>query len=121
MPSAHHSVVAKARRYRAEPERVDIIAGEPLVAIVHGVHATFMCLHQPIQAVRVRSPQSIVDVPPPGVAGPDLGTRCRRERVVCATCELEVPWTPVRYGNDTYCCHGCAAGGPCSCSYDDAG
>jgi nucleotide-binding universal stress UspA family protein len=39
MPSALHSVLAKARRYRAEPERVDIVADEPLVAIVHGLHA----------------------------------------------------------------------------------
>ena len=39
MPSAHHSVAAKAQRYRAEPERVVIVAAEPLVAIVHGLHA----------------------------------------------------------------------------------
>jgi hypothetical protein len=45
MPSAHHSVVAKARRYRAEPERVDILATEPLVAIVHGLHADHTVRH----------------------------------------------------------------------------
>src|SRR5919205_135046 len=45
MPSAHHSVVAKARRYRAEPERVDILADEPLVAIVHGLHADHTVRH----------------------------------------------------------------------------
>ena len=45
MPSAHHSVVAKARRYRAEPERVDILADDPLVAIVHGLHADHTVRH----------------------------------------------------------------------------
>src|SRR5919199_3434860 len=45
MPSAHHSVVAKARRYRAEPERVDIVADDPLVAIVHGLHADHTVRH----------------------------------------------------------------------------
>jgi hypothetical protein len=45
MPSAHHSVVAKARRYRSEPERVDIVAAEPLVAIVHGLHADHTVRH----------------------------------------------------------------------------
>ena len=39
MPSAHHSVIAKARRYRAEPERVEILVDKPLLAIVHGLHA----------------------------------------------------------------------------------
>jgi hypothetical protein len=39
MASARHSVVAKARRYRAEPERVEIVAVEPLLATVHGLHA----------------------------------------------------------------------------------
>jgi hypothetical protein len=45
MPSAHHSVVAKARRYRTEPERVDVVAAEPLVAIVHGLHADHTVRH----------------------------------------------------------------------------
>jgi hypothetical protein len=45
MPSAHHSVVAKARRYRTEPERVDIVADDPLVAIVHGLHADHTVRH----------------------------------------------------------------------------
>jgi len=39
MPSSRHSMLAKAARYRAEPDRVDILATEPLVAVVHGLHA----------------------------------------------------------------------------------
>jgi hypothetical protein len=39
MPSARHSVLAKAARYRTEPDRVDILASDPLVAVVHGLHA----------------------------------------------------------------------------------
>jgi hypothetical protein len=39
MPSARHSVLAKAARYRSEPERVKILSDEPLFAIVHGLHA----------------------------------------------------------------------------------
>jgi hypothetical protein len=29
MPSARHSVLAKARRYREEPDRVEVLANEP--------------------------------------------------------------------------------------------
>jgi hypothetical protein len=39
MPSSRHSVLAKAARYRTEPDRVDILVREPLVAVVHGLHA----------------------------------------------------------------------------------
>src|ERR1051326_5516238 len=60
-----------------------------------------------------------VDVPTQPSADPDL-VAGRREVVVCATCELDVPWTPIRRGVLSYCCEGCAAGGPCCCSYDDA-
>jgi hypothetical protein len=42
-----------------------------------------------------------------------------REMPICANCELEVPWTPVQRGGNTFCCAGCALGGPCSCSYDN--
>jgi transcription elongation factor GreA len=38
---------------------------------------------------------------------------------LCAGCELEVAWPPVERAGRTYCCDGCAAGGPCCCSYDD--
>jgi HAD superfamily hydrolase (TIGR01509 family) len=39
MPSSRHSVLAKAARYRTEPHRVGILVSEPLVAVVHGLHA----------------------------------------------------------------------------------
>src|SRR5438046_2977456 len=59
----------------------------------------------------------IDEVPPHPTHDPMLAVG--RETVICATCELEVPWTPVRRGARAYCCEGCAVGGPCSCSYDD--
>jgi transcription elongation factor GreA len=40
--------------------------------------------------------------------------------VVCATCEVEVAWAPVWRNGQAYCCQGCAAGGPCCCSYDES-
>jgi transcription elongation GreA/GreB family factor len=39
--------------------------------------------------------------------------------VQCATCEIEVAWPTVKQAGRHYCCAGCAAGGPCSCSYDE--
>lgn len=35
----------------------------------------------------------------------------------CATCEIEILWPPITAQGKTYCCAGCAAGGPCSCDY----
>jgi transcription elongation factor GreA len=37
----------------------------------------------------------------------------------CATCELEISWRPIERGHDRFCCDGCAAGGPCTCTYDE--
>ena len=45
MPSTRHSVLAKAGRYRTEPERVEIVVDEPLLAIVHGLHADHTVRH----------------------------------------------------------------------------
>ena len=59
------------------------------------------------------------EVPPRPSIDSTLEAEMGRGTVVCATCELEVRWTPVRRGMRAYCCDGCAAGGPCSCSYDD--
>jgi transcription elongation factor GreA len=42
-----------------------------------------------------------------------------RQTTRCATCELHVDWPPVEQAGRDYCCAGCAAGGPCYCSYDD--
>lgn len=39
--------------------------------------------------------------------------------VSCATCELEIGWRPVSRGHERFCCDGCAAGGPCTCTYDE--
>jgi len=38
---------------------------------------------------------------------------------VCASCEVVVRWRPTRAGGLPFCCPGCAAGGPCTCSYDE--
>jgi transcription elongation factor GreA len=39
--------------------------------------------------------------------------------VSCATCELEIGWKPISRGHERFCCDGCAAGGPCTCTYDE--
>ena len=36
----------------------------------------------------------------------------------CGTCGVEIPWRPAVHRGQTYCCGGCAQGGPCYCSYD---
>jgi hypothetical protein len=35
----------------------------------------------------------------------------------CASCDIEIDISPVIIENTLYCCHGCAKGGPCVCSY----
>ncbi len=37
----------------------------------------------------------------------------------CASCELDIDWSPVEQAGRYFCCAGCAAGGPCCCSYDE--
>jgi hypothetical protein len=37
----------------------------------------------------------------------------------CATCGLEVRHAPTFHVGLAFCCVGCAADGPCTCSYDD--
>ena len=39
--------------------------------------------------------------------------------VSCASCELEIGWQPISRGHECFCCDGCAAGGPCTCTYDE--
>lgn len=39
-------------------------------------------------------------------------------RSACVGCEAEFAWEPVVHAGLTYCCEGCSAGGPCTCSYD---
>ena len=36
----------------------------------------------------------------------------------CANCGVDIPWRPAIHHGKTYCCGGCAQGGPCYCSYD---
>jgi hypothetical protein len=36
----------------------------------------------------------------------------------CASCEGEIPGSPVYRMDEAYCCLGCAAGGPCMCTYE---
>lgn len=37
----------------------------------------------------------------------------------CVTCELEIAGTPVFHVGLPFCCGGCVANGPCTCSYDE--
>ena len=37
----------------------------------------------------------------------------------CVTCEIEITGPATFYVGLPFCCAGCAAGGPCMCSYDD--
>ncbi len=38
-------------------------------------------------------------------------------RVRCANCDIEILWPAVVVQDISYCCTGCAAGGPCTCDY----
>ncbi len=35
----------------------------------------------------------------------------------CANCDIDILWSPTVLQGKTYCCSGCAAGGPCCCDY----
>jgi len=37
----------------------------------------------------------------------------------CETCGIVIRWQPTIIGDKTYCCLGCAQGGPCECDYDN--
>src|SRR5207244_9452306 len=91
--------------------------GDSGVRIRVHVHRTFTLVQRQLQHNRRRLDLEIDEVPQHSTHDPMLPVR--RETVICATCELEVPWTPVRRGARAYCCEGCAVGGPCFCSYDD--
>jgi hypothetical protein len=36
---------------------------------------------------------------------------------VCANCEIPIRWQPTIVDGQTFCCLGCAEGGPCKCDY----
>jgi hypothetical protein len=40
--------------------------------------------------------------------------------LTCVTCEIEIAGHPTFHVGMPFCCAGCAAGGPCTCSYDDS-
>ncbi|HEY4384873.1 MAG TPA: hypothetical protein VGN34_10405 [Ktedonobacteraceae bacterium] len=45
-------------------------------------------------------------------------TRCSSPALPrCANCDIEFPWSSIVVRGISYCCTGCAAGGPCSCDY----
>jgi len=37
----------------------------------------------------------------------------------CANCGIRIRWRPTVVDGQTYCCLGCAMGGPCSCDYSN--
>jgi hypothetical protein len=37
----------------------------------------------------------------------------------CAKCGIRIRWQPTIVDGETYCCLGCAMGGPCSCDYSN--
>jgi hypothetical protein len=39
MPSQRHSIVAKARRYREETDRLQLVARDPLTVVINGFHS----------------------------------------------------------------------------------
>ena len=39
------------------------------------------------------------------------------QAVRCANCDIDILWPPTVVQGKTYCCTGCAAGGPCNCDY----
>jgi hypothetical protein len=38
-------------------------------------------------------------------------------RPVCANCGISIRWQPTIVDGKSYCCAGCAQGGPCECDY----
>jgi len=40
-------------------------------------------------------------------------------KVVCVNCGITIRWEPTVVAGKTYCCLGCAQGGPCTCDYDN--
>ncbi len=37
----------------------------------------------------------------------------------CASCDIELTGRPVQRHGEAFCCPGCAARGPCHCSYEE--
>jgi len=48
----------------------------------------------------------------------DDSYRCASQApLYCANCDIAILWPPIVVQEKTYCCIGCAAGGPCNCDY----
>jgi len=43
--------------------------------------------------------------------------RMPQQHIQCANCDIGILWLPTIVQGKTYCCTGCAAGGPCNCDY----
>jgi hypothetical protein len=43
--------------------------------------------------------------------------RSQAQAARCANCDIDILWPPTVVQGKTYCCTGCAAGGPCNCDY----
>ncbi len=41
----------------------------------------------------------------------------RKQHPHCANCDIEILWPATVVQGKTFCCTGCAAGGPCNCDY----
>lgn len=49
-----------------------------------------------------------------------VSQRSQRQSLLrCANCDIDILWPPVVVQGKTYCCIGCAAGGPCNCDYSE--
>lgn len=42
-----------------------------------------------------------------------------RQQLVCANCKIVIRWQATIVDGQSYCCPGCAKGGPCECDYDN--
>jgi hypothetical protein len=45
--------------------------------------------------------------------------RLEQKTLRCANCDIEFLWPPTIVQSKTYCCTGCANGGPCCCDYSE--
>ena len=41
------------------------------------------------------------------------------QKPVCTNCGIVILWEPTIVEGKSYCCPGCAQGGPCNCDYDN--
>jgi hypothetical protein len=56
--------------------------------------------------------------PTPSPSQPDAPTTTA-PKFTCANCDMELVGRPTIHVGVAFCCAGCVAGGPCTCSYDE--